>query len=192
MLSTARDIIFLWVARMVMMGSSSWAPSPFSDVYVHSVIQAPDGRRMSKSLGTGIDPLEEIDEHGADALRFGLLMMSTTQDVRFSDDDRAGPAAREQALERGPPGARPRRPRRRAGPAPETLADRWIASRVRRPWSRRARSREGFELSQLADLVYHLIFGELCDWYLELVKAGEASPEMAGPRPRADPRAAHP
>ena len=58
---------------------------PFNDVYVHSVIQARDGRRMSKSLGTGIDPLKEIDEHGADALRFGLLAMSSTQDVRYSD-----------------------------------------------------------------------------------------------------------
>ena len=59
---------------------------PFRDVYVHPVIQAPDGRRMSKSLGTGIDPLDEIDVHGADALRFGLLAMSSTQDVRYSAD----------------------------------------------------------------------------------------------------------
>ena len=58
---------------------------PFTDVYIHSVIQAPDGRRMSKSLGTGIDPLELIDSHGADALRFGLLAMSSSQDVRFSE-----------------------------------------------------------------------------------------------------------
>ena len=66
--------------------SSSPATIPFRDVYVHPVIQAPDGRRMSKSLGTGIDPLDEIDVHGADALRFGLLAMSSTQDVRFSAD----------------------------------------------------------------------------------------------------------
>ncbi|MGI8846506.1 MAG: valine--tRNA ligase, partial [Thermoleophilaceae bacterium] len=83
-LSTARDILFLWVARMVMMGIEFTGEIPFRDVYVHSVIQAPDGRRMSKSLGTGIDPLEEIDVHGADALRFGLLAMSSTQDVRYS------------------------------------------------------------------------------------------------------------
>jgi valyl-tRNA synthetase len=66
-LSTARDILFLWVARMVMMGLEFAGDVPFRDVYVHSVIQAPDGRRMSKSLGTGIDPLDEIDKHGADA-----------------------------------------------------------------------------------------------------------------------------
>ena len=84
-LTTAREILFLWVARMIMTGIEFAGDVPFRDVYVHSVIQARDGRRMSKSLGTGIDPLEEIDEHGADALRFGLLAMSSTQDVRFSD-----------------------------------------------------------------------------------------------------------
>ncbi|MGA1213433.1 MAG: valine--tRNA ligase, partial [Solirubrobacterales bacterium] len=81
-LTTAREILFLWVARMVMTGIEFTGRVPFDDVYVHSVIQARDGRRMSKSLGTGIDPLEEIDRHGADALRFGLLAMSSTQDVR--------------------------------------------------------------------------------------------------------------
>ena len=85
-LSTARDIIFLWVARMVMFGVEFTGELPFTDVPIHSVIQAPDGRRMSKSLGTGIDPLDEIDRHGADALRFGLLAMSSTQDVRFSEE----------------------------------------------------------------------------------------------------------
>ncbi|MDX6690025.1 MAG: valyl-tRNA synthetase, partial [Solirubrobacteraceae bacterium] len=100
-LSTARDILFLWVARMVMMGLRFPGDIPFSDVYVHSIIQAPDGRRMSKSLGTGIDPLDLIDggprppvfkeggsfpAYGADALRFGLLAMSSTQDVRFSEE----------------------------------------------------------------------------------------------------------
>jgi valyl-tRNA synthetase len=70
-LSTGRDILFLWVARMVMFGIEFTGELPFTDVVVHSVIQAPDGRRMSKSLGTGIDPLEEIDQHGADAVRFG-------------------------------------------------------------------------------------------------------------------------
>ena len=101
LLSTARDIIFLWVARMVMMGIEFAGDVPFRDVYMHPVIQAPDGRRMSKSLGTGIDPLDEIDVHGADALRFGLLAMSSTQDVRYSADrGPAGPRPREQDVER--------------------------------------------------------------------------------------------
>ncbi len=84
-LTTAREIIFLWVARMIMMGIEFPGQAPFRDVYIHSIIQARDGRRMSKSLGTGVDPLEEIDQHGADALRFGLLAMSSTQYVRYSD-----------------------------------------------------------------------------------------------------------
>ena len=82
---TARDIIFLWVARMIMMSLEFTGQIPFSDVYVHSVIQAPDGRRMSKSLGTGIDPLDEISEHGADALRFGLLAGSAHCDEGILD-----------------------------------------------------------------------------------------------------------
>jgi valyl-tRNA synthetase len=70
-LVTARDIIFLWVARMVMMGLEFTGENPFEDVYITSVIQAPDGRRMSKSLGTGIDPLDEIEAHGADGSASG-------------------------------------------------------------------------------------------------------------------------
>ena len=123
LLSTARDIIFLWVARMIMTGIEFTGEIPFNDVYVHSVIQAPDGRRMSKSLGTGIDPLEEIDKHGADALRFGLLAMSSTQDVRFSrGQGPAGPRPRQQALERL--AADPAERRRSAAPAAPTAARR--------------------------------------------------------------------
>ena len=102
-LSTARDILFLWVARMVMLGLEFTGDIPFDDVYVHSVIQAPDGRRMSKSLGTGIDPIDEIDRHGADAVRFGLLAMSSTQDVKYSSEKvQQGQRAGEQAVQRLP------------------------------------------------------------------------------------------
>ena len=129
-LTTAREIIFLWVARMVMMGIEFAGDVPFRDVYVHPVIQAPDGRRMSKSLGTGIDPLDEIDVHGADALRFGLLAMSSTQDVRFSADrvqqgrdlaNKMWNASRLILLNAGD-----------AEPAPRTatVEDRWIVSRL--------------------------------------------------------------
>ncbi len=86
LLVTARDIIYLWVARMIMMGLEFPRQIPFRDVYINPMIQAPDGRRMSKSLGTGIDPLDEIDVYGADALRFGLLAMSSSQDVPYAKD----------------------------------------------------------------------------------------------------------
>ena len=82
--ATDRGIIFLWEARMIMSGLELMDEEPFHDVIIHSTILAPDGRRMSKSLGTGIDPLEVIGSHGADATRYGLLKMSSTQDVRFN------------------------------------------------------------------------------------------------------------
>ena len=149
-LSTARDIIFLWVARMMMMGLEFTGEIPFADVYVHSIIQAPDGRRMSKSLGTGIDPLDLIDggrarrvfaeggefpAYGADAVRWGLLAMSSGQDVSSQrGQDRPGPAADEQAVERlAADPARGSTPDARAGGRRRrTVEDRWILSRLER------------------------------------------------------------
>src|SRR5439155_11171808 len=100
-LVTGRDIIFLWVARMIMMGLQFTDDVPFSDVHITAIIQAPDKRRMSKSLGTGIDPVDLINggprppifpqggafpAYGADAVRWGLMAMSSGQDVAFSED----------------------------------------------------------------------------------------------------------
>lgn len=179
-LSTAREIIFLWVARMVMMGLEYMDEVPFRDVYIHSVVQATDGRRMSKSLGTGIDPLEVVDRDGADALRFGLLMITSTQDVRFSEDRiRQGRQlvtklwnATRLVVERGG----------RAGSVaePTTLGDRWIASVIGNAIEESRTSVEAFDFSQFADHLYHLIFDDLCDWYLELLKTSLATPEFAG------------
>lgn len=179
-LSTARDIIFLWVARMVMMGIEYMGEPPFSEINIHSVVQAPDGRRMSKSLGTGIDPLELIEEHGADALRFGLLHMSSTQDVRFNVGSvQQGRAlvtklwnANRLVIERGG--------RVQAEtPAPELLADRWIVSRVAAFVDEAQGLIDEFRLSAYADGLYHLVFDDYCDWYLELLKGGQASIEVA-------------
>src|SRR3954451_15297703 len=170
-LSTARDILFLWVARMVMMGLEFTGEIPFSDVYCHSVIQAPDGRRMSKSLGTGIDPLDLIDAHGADGVRFGLLAMSSTQDVRFSEEK----VAQGQALANklfnatrfvllnvdADAGAEPR---------PHTVYDRWILSRLQAAKAAFADSVPRFDFAKAALGLYDFVYGELCDWYLELIK----------------------
>ena len=166
---------------MVMMGDEFLDEEPFTEVYIHSVIQAPDGRRMSKSLGTGIDPLEVIEQHGADALRFGLL-----DDVEHPGrallrrPHRPGPPARHQALERrhgssidrggraGVAGAGARtladRGSRRASPAVDEAAD--LTARFDCPSSRSS--------------TYELVFDDYCDWYLELLKAGEATPDVAG------------
>jgi valyl-tRNA synthetase len=178
-LSTARDILFLWVARMIMMGIELTGHAPFSDVYIHSVIQAPDGRRMSKSLGTGIDPVDEIDRHGADAVRFGLLAMSSTQDVRYSAEKvQQGQAlanklfnAARFALTRihaslGPQAGQAVRPEA----LPRTVEDRWILSRLTQVERDTAARIEAYDFSHAALGLYDFVYGELCDWYLELVK----------------------
>jgi valyl-tRNA synthetase len=185
-LSTARDIIFLWVARMVMMGLEFTEQVPFADVYVHSIIQAPDGRRMSKSLGTGIDPMDLINggprppvfagggdfpAYGADATRWGLLAMSSGQDVRFSEDKVAQGQqltnklwnASRLILLRIDPAVRP-------AINPVTVEDRWILSRLERANASITARVESFDFSHAALELYDFVYGELCDWYLELVK----------------------
>ena len=168
---TARDIIFLWVARMVMTSLEFTGEVPFSVVNIHSVIQAPDGRRMSKSLGTGIDPLDEIEVHGADALRFGLMAMSSAQDVRFSEArvkqgrDLANKMwnASRLILLNAAEGAEP-------GPGREKVEDRWIASRLQRAIGSVSDSIEAYDFSHAALDLYEFFWSELCDWYLEIVK----------------------
>src|SRR3954468_23714455 len=179
-LSTARDILFLWVARMVMMGLRFTGDVPFSDVYVHSIIQAPDGRRMSKSLGTGVDPLDEIEVHGADAVRFGLLAMSSPQAVRYSSEKVAqGQAlanklfnASRFVLGKVDQGAEP-------APRPTTVEDRWILSRLQRFKAQTAAHIEDFDFAKLALGLYDFVYGELCDWYLELIKGREFDADLS-------------
>jgi valyl-tRNA synthetase len=188
-LSTARDILFLWVARMVFMGLEFAGDIPFDDVYVHSIVQAPDGRRMSKSLGTGIDPMALIDggprppvfaeggdfpAYGADAVRYGLLAMSSTQDVRFNEE-RIGTGrnlanklfnASRLVLLRVPEGVVVPA----SAPVAETVEDRWILSRLQAAEAEVAEAIESFEFHRVAQKLYGFVYGELCDWYLELLK----------------------
>ena len=161
-LTTAREILFLWVARMVMMGLEFPGAIPFRDVYVHSVIQARDGRRMSKSLGTGIDPLDEIDVHGADALRFGLLAMSSTQDVRFSD----AKVQQGRDLANKLWNAAPVEP----APRPVTVEDRWVLSRLERTIASVTEKLESYDFAHAVQESYSFFWRDLCDWYLEIAK----------------------
>jgi valyl-tRNA synthetase len=199
-LVTARDIIFLWVARMIMMGLEFTRQVPFDDVHIHAVIQAPDGRRMSKSLGTGIDPLDlieggprppvfeaggEFPAYGADALRWGLLAMASSQDVKFAEDkvaqglqltNKLWNASRLILVGVGGLGSEIR-----AAPRPTAVEDRWILSRLRRAKAEVGARIERYDFSHAALALYDFIYGELCDWYLELIKprlrAGE--PDLA-------------
>jgi valyl-tRNA synthetase len=197
-LCTGRDIIFLWVARMIMLGIEFTGQIPFDDVYVHSIIQAPDGRRMSKSLGTGVDPLSLIDggprppefaeggdfpAYGADAVRWGLYAMSSAQDVRFSEDklsqglqltNKLWNAARLILL-----GVGGRDSNIRAAATPAAVEDRWILSRLDRTRTETAERIERFDFAHAALGLYDFVYGELCDWYLELVKPRLRAGELA-------------
>jgi valyl-tRNA synthetase len=169
--TTARDIIRLWENRMIFAGLELLGEKPFSDVVIHPTVLAPDGRRMSKSLGTGIDAFEVLNRFGADATRYGLLKNSLTQDVRFSYAaieegaklaNKLWNAARliVTACERAAPAERP-----------ATLEERWILARL----SQAQRAIEGylgtFDFAHTMDELYHVTFDDFCDWYLEAVKA---------------------
>jgi valyl-tRNA synthetase len=185
-LVTARDIIFLWVARMVMLGIEFTGQIPFTDVPITSVIQAPDGRRMSKSLGTGIDPLDEIDNHGADAVRYGLLAMASRQDVRYSaqrvkeGEDLTNKLwnASRLVLMNVPSeeGVTPLQ----AGDS-SRVEDRWIVSAVERHTQRANELIDQYRFSAAALELYEAFWTDVCDWYLELVKPRlyDGDPEAA-------------
>ena len=168
--TTAREIIRLWENRMIFSGLELMGEVPFEHVIIHTTVLAPDGRRMSKSLGTGIDPLDLVDEHGADATRYGLLKISSTQDVRFSmkavEEGRklanklwnvarlilanAGAAA---------PDARPR-----------DLEERWILARIEATRAELEADLAEYDFAHAADRLYHLTFDDFCDWYAEAIK----------------------
>jgi valyl-tRNA synthetase len=177
--STARDIIFLWVNRMIMAGLFELGDIPFHDVIIHSTILAADGQRMSKSKGTGIDPLDLIDEHGADATRYGLLKMSSTQDVRFSS----------QQIEEGRRLANKLWNASRllllAGPEtpdaqPTSEEERWILARIDATRAEVEADFADYDFAHAVDRLYHLTFDDFCDWYLEAIK-----PRLADAQARA-------
>jgi valyl-tRNA synthetase len=167
---TAREIIRLWENRMIFSGLELCEQVPFSEVIIHSTVLAPDGRRMSKSLGTGIDPLEVIAEYGSDATRYGLMKMSSQQDTRLSyaamDEGRR--LANKlwnvsrlvlSATEGATPDVRPR-----------DVEERWILARLERARALIEDSLPRFDFSEVAVCVYHLTFDDFCDWYAEAIK----------------------
>ncbi len=168
--TTAREIIRLWENRMIFMGLELVGEIPFEDVIIHSTVLAPDGRRMSKSLGTGIDPLDVIAEHGADAVRYGLLKMSSTQDVRFSygavEEGRklANKLWNVSRLILGnaegiEPEARPR-----------DVEERWILARIDATTRAVEVALAEFEFARAVNALYRLTFDDFCDWYAEAIK----------------------
>ena len=167
--TTARDIIRLWENRMIFSGLEMMGDVPFRDVVIHSLVHAPAGGRMSKSLGTGMNPLALIETYGADATRYGLMKMASSQDVRFGRRDRGGPQAREQALERArlilqaSEGAAP-------DERPRTLEEHWILARLSQAQREVERLLGEFDFSHLVDEIQHLTFDDFCDWCTESIK----------------------
>ena len=168
--TTAREIIRLWENRMIFSGLELLGEVPFRDVIIHSTVLAPDGRRMSKSLGTGIDPLELIERYGTDATRYGLLKNSLTQDVRFSYSaieegaklsNKLWNAAR--LIINAAEGAEP-------AEQPASLEERWILARLSQTQRAVERLLGEFDFAHVTDELYHLTFDDFCDWYLEAVK----------------------
>ncbi len=176
-LVTGYDIIFFWVARMIVFGEEVMKQRPFDTVYVHGIVRDSQGRKMSKSLGNGIDPLEVIEKYGADSLRFSLLTgNSAGNDMRFYWEkveaarnfcNKVYNAARFVLMSLEEAGAAPR-----PEPALESLdiADKWILHRLNDVTAQVTANLDGFELGLAAQKIYDFIWTEFCDWYIEMAK----------------------
>jgi valyl-tRNA synthetase len=168
--TTAREIIRLWENRMIFSGIELLGEVPFTDVVIHSTVLAPDGRRMSKSLGTGIDPIDIIDKYGTDATRYGLMKNSLTQDVRFSYSaiEEGGKLSNKlwnaaRLIVNACDGALP-------AEQPASLEERWILARLSQTQRAVESLLDQFDYAHTMDELYHLTFDDFCDWYLEAVK----------------------
>ena len=196
-LVTGFDIIYFWVARMIFTGLEFMGRRPFRDVLVHGLVRDALGRKMSKSLGNGVDPLEVVDEFGADALRITLVTgVAPGNDMRYQPEkveaarnfaNKIWNAARFSLmhLSEWDPGKPDVAAARKAEPGRFSLADRWILSRYARAAREVTRHLERYDLGEGARTLYDFIWSELCDWYIELAKPrlyghhGEASRETA-------------
>nr|WP_211204614.1 valine--tRNA ligase [Ammonifex degensii] len=174
-LVTGRDIIFFWVARMIFMGLKFMGDVPFREVFIHGLVLDALGRKMSKSLGNGVDPLEVIESHGADSLRFMLVTGNTPgNDLRFHFERLDGArnfinklwnASRFVLMNLDEGESLPR-----LGEVRLELVDRWIISRLQDVVERVTAYLEEYELGEAARLLYEFIWDEFCDWYIEMAK----------------------
>lgn len=188
---TARDILYLWVARMVMTGVKFAGDIPFKVVYVHPTVLTREGKRMSKSLGTGIDPLDLLDKYGADGLRFGLIVQAEAgQDLRFHEErlemarnfgKKLWNAARfvVTAWDKG----QGTRDTSKLGLKVQSLIAScqsqvatfslplcWIFSRLHKTIAQVSEAMEEYELADAAKAIYNFVWDEFCDWFVEISK----------------------
>ena len=168
--TTAREIIRLWENRMIFSGLELLGEVPFHDVIIHTTVLAPDGRRMSKSLGTGLDPLDLIATYGADATRYGLLKLSSTQDVRFSygaiEEGRklANKLWNVSRLLLANVGEV------RTDARPREVEERWILARLDATRAELESHWSEFAFAPATQALYRLTFDDFCDWYAEAIK----------------------
>jgi valyl-tRNA synthetase len=194
-LVTAPEILFFWVARMIMAGYEFRGEPPFRDVFLHGTVRDAKGRKMSKSLGNGIDPLEVVEKFGADALRYTVLSMcGVGTDIHLDHEDleaafapgrnfsnKLWNAGRFTLMSVGEGEVLPLE----KVAADLTVADRWILSRISRNAEEITRALERFRLHEAVEKAHHLFWSDFADWYLELVKGrlrgeeGEASRQAA-------------
>jgi valyl-tRNA synthetase len=175
-LVTAQEIIFFWVARMIMAGMYFMDEAPFSDVYIHGTVRDITGTKMSKSLGNVIDPLDIINKYGCDALRFSIIStVATGQDVFLSQEkfqagrnfaNKIWNAARFilMNLKEFQPASV------RLQPSKLSLADKWVLSRLNQTIDAVTKSLDKFRFNDAAKNVYEFFWHEFCDWYIELAK----------------------
>ncbi len=178
-LITAFDILFFWVARMMMMGIHFMGEVPFREVYIHALVRDPEGQKMSKSRGNVIDPLDLMESYGTDAFRFSLAAFAAMgRDVRLSEERIAGyrnfankvwNASRFTLMnledydqQAGPP--------EETGPNPLRDEDAWILSRLQQVAQETRTRLDAYEFDQSANSLYQFTWHEFCDWYLELIK----------------------
>ncbi len=174
-LFTAREILFLWVARMIMTGLEFAGDIPFSDVYVHATVLDKQGRRMSKSLGNGIDPIEMIDKYGTDALRFSLVRLASKgQDIKFSEDripesrnfcTKIWNASRFALMNLE--GFN----QSKSHSKEYSLPERWILSRLNATVVLVNKSITEYDIDEACRAIYEFFWNDFCDWFLELSKS---------------------
>ncbi|NLG38300.1 MAG: valine--tRNA ligase, partial [Clostridiales bacterium] len=173
-LVTGYDIIFFWVARMIFSGLEHMGQKPFHTVLIHGLVRDAQGRKMSKSLGNGIDPLDIIEQYGADALRFSLTIGSAPgNDMRFYDEKVE--AARNFANKIWNASRFALMNVREEEPIPVAsaklnISDRWILSRLQQVIGEVTDNLERYELGMACQKIYDFIWSELCDWYIEMTK----------------------
>ena len=184
-LVTGYDIIFFWVARMLIMGMEFMKEIPFEKVFIHGLVRDSQGRKMSKSLGNGIDPLEVIEKYGADTLRFKLITGNTPgNDMRFYWERVEGTRNFANKIWNASRFALMNMEGydKDAELAPYTLADKWILSRLQDTVKAVTGLLERFELGEAGRAIYDFIWSEVCDWYIEIAKPRLYNKEAAAER----------